>query len=87
MFNFVGIDQTTLKYLIEANDMGERLTIFFMKSCFGFVLATVVLGFVLIIYCFISYGHFDANYLYLPYNYVYVNLYDGLTMRMGYCFT
>lgn len=68
-FHFVG-DEFSMKYLIEANKNGERITIFFMECCFGFVLATVVLGFMLILYCFITYGNFDANYLFLPYNYV-----------------
>lgn len=58
------------QYLIEANDKVEGLTIFFMKCSFGFFSSNILMGFVLILYPFIKFGHFESENLYLPYNYV-----------------
>lgn len=64
------MSKVSLQYLIEANHKGEGITTFFMQCSFGFFLSTVVLGLILISYCFIKYGHFNQEYLFLPYNYV-----------------
>lgn len=61
-----------MEYLREANDTGEKVTNIFMQFPIAFFLFSVALGIVLVIYSFIYFGHFEADELFLPYNYVFV---------------
>lgn len=71
------------KFLLEANRKGEWVTKLFMQTCFGFFMITVILGFALVIYCFKSIGGFDAEELFLPYNYEYVSHFNYGKMNYG----
>lgn len=61
--------RTSMKFWRDANEMSEKIVVFFLRTSAIFFCNTLVLGIVLVAYCYIVNGYFDANTLFLLYNY------------------
>lgn len=61
--------RTSAKFLRNARELNEKIVIFFLRTFVIFFFCTLILGIAMIAYCYVVYGRFDANKLFLLYNY------------------
>lgn len=66
---FTDHDRTSINFLRSANDMSEKIVVFFLRTSVIFFLTTFALGIALIAYCYVINGRFDSDELFLLYNY------------------